>query len=228
LRTTCLKQTKPPAHCSTIHQRLFGQEGHSASAIPAEILVDPAVTTKPNWSPAYRRRGYFCADDKPPAQFIDCQWSCVGKPLHYFLLPELHSFRRQTPVQRPRWSTCGSPCPRYKWPTCHRCMATQFDGAHSHVHFFSHLALPTASGCTASSRTALPTALVAKAFICSSQCPRPLTVQQLRCPTKPQPRLPTEQRMACHSYNNPTHGWSTTSARLLSGKGCSPQERMVL
>ena len=51
MRTTCLKQTKPPAHCSTIHQRLFGQEGHSASAIPAEILVDPAVTTKPNGRP---------------------------------------------------------------------------------------------------------------------------------------------------------------------------------
>jgi hypothetical protein len=40
--------TKPSVHCSTIHQCPFGQEGHSVSAIPAEILVNPAVTTKPN------------------------------------------------------------------------------------------------------------------------------------------------------------------------------------
>ena len=39
-----------------IHQPPFGQEGHSASAIPAERLVDPAVTTVTEWPLAHRQR----------------------------------------------------------------------------------------------------------------------------------------------------------------------------
>ena len=42
-----------------IHQPPFGQEGHSASAIPAERPVDPAVTTVTEWPLAHRQRNIF-------------------------------------------------------------------------------------------------------------------------------------------------------------------------
>ena len=133
-------------------------------------------------------------------------------------------------LHHPQWQRASSllppnarPAPSRAHPwkhlalQCHRCTATQFGDALSHVQFFTRPAQPTAPGCTASSRLALPTALVAQAFLCSQQWPRSSTVQQLRSPTKPQLRLPTEQRLGMPIIHNLTHGWSGNSARLQNG-----------